>query len=280
MVKNEDGRHVRSWSQASEYLAEFGGCAYSFYLGRIEKVWKRPAAWFAMGTAVHAGAEYWERSLRTAPAEELDAEFYRVYSEETNKYLEETPNTDLWMSSGRYDGKTDIDRRRKLGPEHLARLVDWYRKHPLEVPWTLADGSPAVELPFEIDLGTVPVRGVIDWVGWVSEDRTIEGLTPRDIKAGSTPGKPMQLKIYGIALEDYLRYIGVESPSVKFADFFMTKDGKPKGGTDLGAVSRDDVVVAFERMDAGIAAGDFPPNPSPDLCRRCSVNFTCSYRQD
>jgi hypothetical protein len=124
------------------------------------------------------------------------------------------------------------------------------------------------------------VRGVIDWIGWVSADRTIEGLTPRDIKAGSTPGKPMQLKIYGIALEDYLRYLDIESPSVAFADFFMTKEGKPKGGTDLSAVSRDDVVVAFERMEAGIAAGDFPPNPSPGLCRRCSVNFSCAYRQD
>lgn len=272
--------YVRSWSQASEYLPEFGGCSYSFYLGRIEKVWKRPAAWFGMGTAVHAGAEFWERSNRTATLDELNDVFYRVYSEETNRYLEETPNTDLWMHSGRYDGATDIDRRRKLGPQHLANLVGWYEQHDDQIPWSLPDGTPAVELPFEIELGTVQVRGVIDWIGWVSADRTIEGLTPRDIKAGSTPGKPMQLKIYGIAVEAYLEHLGYDDPSVRFADFFMTKEGKPKGGTDISQVSKDDVVVAFERMDAGIAAGDFPPNPSPDLCRRCSVNYTCEYRQD
>jgi putative RecB family exonuclease len=280
MTPSSEKRYVRSWSQASEFLPEFGGCPYSFFLGRIEKVWKRPAAWFPFGTAVHAAAERWERSGRTASMEELVEEFNDVYTIETNSYLEETPNTDVWMWSGRYDGATDIARRREIGPVHLTNLVRWYQEHPQQLPWRMPDGQLAVELPFEIDLGSVPVRGVIDWIGWVSADRTVLGLAPRDIKAGSTPGKPMQLKIYGLVLENYLESIGVENPEVKTADFFMTKEGKPKGQADLTTVSRDEVVVAFERMHSEVEAGNFPPNPDPDRCRRCSVNFSCTFRQD
>lgn len=280
MTPNPGKRYVRSWSQASEYLPEFGGCPYAFYLGRIEKVWKRPAAWFPFGTAVHAGAEYWERSGRTAGIDELTDEFLRVYTDETNQYLEETPNTDLWMWSGRYDGATDIERRRNLGPVHLENLIKWYERNPDQIPWTMPDGRLAVELPFEIELGTVPVKGVIDWIGWVTSDRTIRGLSPRDVKAGSTPGKPMQLKIYGLVVENYLASVGVPDPEIRTADFFMTKAGRPAGTTDLTTVSRDEIVTAFERMDAGVAAGDFPANPEPDRCRRCPVNFTCTFRED
>lgn len=270
---------TRSWSQLSDWE-----CPELFRLGRIEKVWKRPAAWFAMGTGVHAGLEFWERSLRTAPRAEVYDEFHRVYTDAINESLDETPNTDVWMWSGRYDGGTDIVRRRKLGPEHLDRSIAWYEAHPEERPWALPDGTLAVELDFTVQLGTVPVRGVTDLIVWTSETEDTARLRTRDNKTGNDPGKPMQLQIQAIAANDLIRSLDpVDRPmqEITEGDFFMTKTGKPTAKvTDLTLVSVDEVTVLFETMDAEIQAGNFRPNPSPDRCRRCPVKDSCAFRED
>ena len=264
-------KYPRSWSQLSDWE-----CPEAFRLKRLEKVWQRPAAWLAMGTGVHAAIELWERSDRTAPIEEAISEFDRVYTDEINEALEQAPNTDTWMWSGRYDGATDIDRRRGVGRTHVRNTFSYYATHPEQVPWVLPDGRKAVELDFDIELGSVTVRGVLDAV----IDEPGKPLRPRDNKTGSKVGDPRQLKLTGIALEEFVEWTtGEPAEPVTEGDFFMTRDGSPKA-FDLSAIPRDLLTEMFEALDAGVQAGDFPPNPSPDRCRRCSVNFTCRFRQD
>jgi putative RecB family exonuclease len=273
-VVTDPRKYPRSWSQLGDWE-----CPEAFRLGRIEKVWKRPAAWFAMGTGVHAAIEWWERAGRPGDDESVAGmidEFDRVYSDEINKDLDQTPNTDLWMWSGQYDGGVDIERRRIVGRTHIGNTLAYYDKHPDEKPWILPDGRPAIELDFEFELGSVSVRGKLDMV----VDRGDGALTPRDNKTGTKVGDPRQLKLTGIALEEFVRFVqGVEPEPITRGDFLMTKTGSAKE-FDLTEVSRDDLTVMFETMDAEVRAGNFVPNPSPDRCRRCPVKDSCRFRED
>lgn len=263
---------ARSWSQIEQYTR----CPYSFKLQRLDKAWQQPAAWLPMGTAVHAGMEAWERSGRDLPVEYAQSVFRDTYKTEVDKLLEVTPNKDRWFASGPYTAVEDIPRRRDIGLEHVANGVAWYEKHPTQRPWVHPDGRLAVELPFNIRLGTVPVRGYIDWIGSLGLGCP---LGPRDIKSGRKPGKVMQLKIYDLAIDDHFEWRGEERPpGAGKADFLMTRTGKPTVYQDLTQISRDEVVVKFEETDADIQAGDFPARPEEETCRFCSVRSACKYR--
>lgn len=259
----------RSFSQWGQH----GRCPHAYYLDRIEKVWRKPAAWSPQGTAVHAGLEAWERSGRTLTLEQVSDVGLSSYTSEINKLLEETPNLRFWFSSGSYTADLDIPRRRAMVPEHLARALGWYEKHPDQTPWTTLDGDPAIELPFSIQLNGITVRGYIDWVGWL--DRGILG--PRDNKTGRKPGQVMQLKIYGIAIEDHFKFHGAPQ-SVSSGDFLMTRTGKPTYLQDLTQITRDEVGQEFEKLEADINSGKFPPKPSAEVCWSCDVRHSCKYR--
>lgn len=260
---------IRSFSQWSQYSQ----CAYAYQLARLDKAWQRPAAWFPMGTAVHAGAEAYERSGRTLTDPELVDVFTTSYWSEIDEYLEVCPNTDYWFASGPYKGPEDIQRRFLLGQEHVIRYKAWYDKHPEEKVWVLPDGRPGIEIPFLIDLGGIPVRGVIDFITWIQG----KWLGPRDNKSGNRAGELRQIKLYGQVLEDYYAHIG-QPVEVKYGDFFKTKTGKPTVKYDLTTLTRDDLVVDYQTLDAGVRAGDFPPNPSADNCWSCTVRDSCSYK--
>lgn len=252
----------RSFSQLSTYEK----CPYRYYLERVEKVWQKPAAWLPMGTAVHYACEKWELSGRHAPDVVIKAWFQESYWEATNKYLEETPNTAHWEASGPFKGPEDITRRFEVGQEHVIRYAEYYRKHRTEIPWVTPDGTPAIELPFDFELGGVPIRGFIDAVINVDGE-----LIVRDTKSGRQPGDDKQLKIYALAIEN------IGGPTVALGDYFMTRTGKPTFPYDLLQVTKQEMTNRFIQLDLSIKAGEFPPNPG-DECARCSVKLSCEYR--
>jgi putative RecB family exonuclease len=260
---------VRSYSQLNSY----DRCPYMYYLERVEGVWRRPAAWLPMGTAVHSAVEAWELSGRVMTPEEALQAFRDAYRASTDSLLETTPNPRFWFASGPYKGPEDIARRFKLGQEHVLRYIAWYKKHPTEMPITLTAGPDTgkmlVEFPFEIEIGGVPVRGFIDWVGWDDKDHVIV----RDNKTGTLPGGPDQLATYALAVESALPWAHVSS-----GDFFMTKTGKPTIPYQLTRVVKTELEMAYVRMDAGVKAGSFPAKPDPKKCMFCSVNASCKYR--
>lgn len=265
---------VRSYSQ----LGAYDRCPYMYYLERVEKVWQRPAAWLPMGTAVHEAAEAFELSKRTMSLEEAQQVFTDAYSRETNRILAEVPNANYWFASGPYKGPADIVRRQKLGLEHVERYLAWYAKHPEQKPIEYADADGVqrigVELPFTLNIGGVPVRGFIDWVGYKDDGKT---LMVRDNKTGSKPGGPDQLATYALAVEARwaLPDIGVH---VEEGDFFMTRTGKPTVPYVLSRAVKVQLAEDFATMDEGVKAGNFPAKPEASKCMFCSVNASCKYR--
>jgi putative RecB family exonuclease len=222
----------------------------------------------AQGTAVHAGGEAYERSGRRLSLKEFQDVYTESYADEIRKYAEEAPNLDWWFPSGRYRGREDIGRRYKLGLEMCGRYIDWYTGHPHEVPWITPDGTPAGELPFTINLDGVEVRGFIDLIIW---DEKRKRWVVRDNKTGKSPGGPMQLGLYKVAVEmDY----GVR---VIEGDYWMGKSGKPTYPYNLLDMSRDYIADEFNKLAENIKAERFDPDPEPDKCRFCSVSHSCEF---
>lgn len=255
----------RSVSQLNQYIS----CPQAYKLGRIDKVWARPAAWLPQGSAVHTVTE--EHQRRRVAGDPMTLEealelFKEEYSKEVGKYTEITPNLEWWTWSGPYNGERDIERRYLIGLEQVEKFFAWSEN---QVIWIAPDGTPGIELGFNIDLDGIDVRGFIDAIveGPDGEPRV------RDYKTGNAPGDDFQLGVYGLAIRELY---GVE---VWEGDYFMAgKKGKPAGPTEpygLSEWTRESVSARFAEVEARIQAGEFDPDPEPSKCKFCDVNRSC-----
>lgn len=252
----------RSVSQVHQYER----CAYSYKLGRIDKVWERPAAWLAQGSAVHDAHEAWELSRRQMPLDAMEDVYRAAYGGYIDSMLESTPNIDWWFPSGPYEPMVDIERRFGIGLEQVAKIPAWYASHPEEVLWIAPDGTPGVELSFDIDLDGIRVRGYIDAIIDNGEE-----IIVRDVKTGTQPGDDFQLGTYAVALSkehDLLSFRG---------DYWMARTGKPTIPYDLRYWGEERVTEVFHEVNDAIERGDFPPVSDPKICRMCSVAWACPH---
>lgn len=257
----------RSVSQVQEYLDELGGCKYKYFLNRVVRLWDRPAAWFPQGTAVHAAAEYWELSGRTASRAEVKDRYRDAYREDIFKYAEKTPNLNYWSPSYTYIGWKDITRRAFVGEKQLDNYLDYYEKYPDQQPWVTPQGDKAVELKFRILLDKVRAQGYIDQVMGSGV------FVVRDLKTGKKPGGMLQLKLYAIALKKEFDL------DVVLGDYFLLDKRKPTKSYDLTEMSEEQVVDLFGKTNEGIRMEDFEPSPDPEKCRMCPFNQACSYSE-
>ena len=259
---------LRSVSQLNQYVR----CPQAYKLGRIDKVWARPAAWLPQGTAFHAVAEEYEDRLHRGEPMTLEQArdwFKELYAGEINALAEETPNFDWWFWSGPYNGERDIERRYKIGLEQVDKFVTWRETPGQHIFTDPKTGFPAIELEFKVELDGILVRGFIDAV--VVDDAG--ELRVRDYKTGNTPGDDFQLGVYSVAVEELW---GVKPP---YGDYFMAgKKGSPPKLTapyDLSRWTRAAVTERFHEVEARIQAGDFEPDPEPSKCGFCDVNLSC-----
>jgi putative RecB family exonuclease len=242
-------------------------CPYAYKLSRLDGVWQRPAAWLAQGSAVHEAAEMYERSGRTMTVEQAQDVFRESYATHINEACETTPNFRRWFASGPYGGELDIERRYGIGLEQVAKYIAWYDSHPDEVIWVADDGTPGIEIGFDIDLDGVLVRGFIDAV-----IRHGDEIIVRDNKTGNSPGDDFQLGVYGVALAEQY---GINPPTV--GDYWMGRTGKPTVKYQIGDWTRERVSAKFAELEANIQAGRFEPDPEPSKCRFCDVSASCDY---
>lgn len=271
----EEGRIYRSVSQYNQYVR----CPQAYKLDRIDRVWKRPAAWLPQGLAVHEAIEAWEKSNRTMPLAEVQKIYSEAYDRYSNESCKETPNFAFWSRSGPYAGATDVRRRYGIGMEQVAKYLTWYEEHPEEKVWVAPDGKPAIELDFDVNLDGVWLRGFIDAVVELpglagdNDDGSPEPeLRVRDAKTGKTPGDDFQLAVYAVVLQELY---GIDILS---GDYWMGQIGKPtKKPYPLDDWPREKVVEAFEWLNEQVAAERFDPLPEPDKCRFCDVSNSCEF---
>jgi len=255
-----------SYSQYSTYRR----CPYSWYLGRRLKVWQRPAAWLPQGTAVHEAAEEYEKSGRDMALNDVQEVFCEAYSREVEKYTDQTPNFEYWFRSGPYGGADDVERRLGIGLGQVKKYVEWYDRHPEEVIWIAPDGTPGIELGFDIDLDGVQIRGYIDAI--ITNRWSDDAVAVRDNKTGNKPGDDFQLAVYAVALQEQY---GV---SVGTGDYWMGRTGKPTIPYDLSGWTRARVAQEFRELRDNIESERFEPDPEPSKCMFCDVATSCAFR--
>jgi len=257
-------------SRSVSQLKSYERCPYAYFLSRIRepRAWQRPAAWLPQGSAVHAAIEAWERSGRSMSLEAAQDVFRVEYAKEISGYAEITPNFEWWSKSGPYNAQRDIPRRFAIGQEQVEKYVRWATSHPHEVVWISPDGTPGIELGFDMDLDGVLVRGFIDLI--IMDDR---GLIVRDHKTGKQPGDDFQLGVYALAVAETY---GVEQPTI--GDYWMGGPGKPTHPYDISEWTKDKVTEVFHDLENNIQAGNFDPRPEVDRCKFCDVSDACEYR--
>lgn len=238
-------------------------------------MWQRPAAWLPQGSAVHSVAEHYGlRKLAGNPMtleEALDL-FNVEYAKEVDSYTEITPNFEYWSRSGPYAGLQDVERRWNLGREQVEKLLAWDAAHPEEVIWVAPDGTPGIELPFEMDLDGIVVRGYIDAIYQTDEGLGYSLPKVRDYKTGKDPGDDFQLAVYGVAIGEL---DAAQQPTQ--GDYWMGKSGKATYPFDLTDWPRERVSARFAELEEKIQAGEFPPDPESKKCMFCDVSYSCEF---
>jgi putative RecB family exonuclease len=180
-----------------------------------------------------------------------------------------------WFWSGPRDGQASLEWWQEQGPEYIQNFIDWWEHNDDVDIWTTPDGLPAIELPFEVKFGDIPVRGFIDLVLQIGT-----ALVVVDIKSSAKqPVSYRQLGIYASAIE--LAY----GTRPRYGTFFMVRGVGPRGKpptfflrpVELSAPQYSVAYLAqeFAQAEGGIQAGVFPASPG-EGCGRCGVAWACT----
>lgn len=257
----------RRYSRSPSQLKSVTRCGTAFYLERIArpKPPRVPAAWTILGLVVHEVFQKWEESERTIDVlEYFDGCWERILAEE----MEKQPDLRVWQKAP--NAKTvenDIKNYKKRG---LTKDVPTYLERRLEAKWEvlrLPDGQLALELPVDLVLGDVQVKGYIDMLQWWPESGLI---SVEDLKTGSPDDEEdeRQLAFYRIgALYGY-------DVNLTSGRYWYTKLDRPSNWVDLTRFDVDYLTEQYNILDKIIDQQLFLPKPGK-TCQLCSVRPYC-----
>ena len=226
---------------------------------RLEKVIgvKQTKAWYLLGgSAVHEATEIIDRAFLAGEEQPTAEEAWATAwaNEEVRaggRASKEWPDKEnaAWWSHH--------------GPTFTQAWVDW-RDERLAEGWKLLE----VEHAFQIDIGTVPVRGYIDRI--MSDPNGQVHVV--DLKTGShTPAGALQLGVYSLGYE---ANTGVKAT---LGSFFMNRKGKPSETESLLKYTPELVGQWFDAARRAIEAEVFVPHVTA-MCGSCSVQAFCAAR--
>lgn len=237
-----------SHSQCSSLIGE--SCPASYW---FERVLGKPSipGWAALGgSALHAASEDWDRLLletgeaNTDPSA-LAGMFGMSFDIEIQKTKDHTPYPmEEWHRSGRQSAKNgpaggpnkkDEAWWREYGPLMLASWVNWRLTSGWEIAFiqstaantpdgavVVESGILGIEVPFEVEMGGVPVKGYIDRVF----ERDGEFLVV-DLKSGREPDYTSQLGTYRVGM---MRQYGIDP---RWGAYWLGGTGLSTSFTDL-----------------------------------------------
>lgn len=261
---SEPTKH-RSVSQINTYL----GCSEAYRLKYVDKpnIPPMPAAWLAQGTAYHETIHLWEDSGRS-PQLDLTELFLRLYDQQIMEMKEQQPDLKLWLKAPSKKTEQDILERRERGLKQVQAYVDYAEENPFAFV-ELDEWTYGLEVPFQLDLGDVTIKGGIDQIRLISEN-PFNGVHVVDLKTGNRESASIQLGTYKVAVEKIFGW-----PVTK-ASFFYAKDSKLVGldKADLDRYTEGYLTELYAALDRGIKNRVFIPNPGGG-CLLCPVKKHC-----
>ena len=278
--------HLSS-SQADNLVG--GYCPASAFYGRYLGLAERPG-WAQMGgSALHEASEVWDYAALEGDVSNDLPHLTELFGAALDKQIAEVEERttfprEEWGVSGRtiktkvtMDGGPDRkDEKwwREVGPLMLFNWTTWRLTSPWEIAWFEAGDPdieppfPGIEVPFEVEVGGVPVRGYIDRVFVQNTPEGPEYLV-LDLKSGREPDSTAQLGVYRVGL---LRQYGIDP---RYGTFWLGGTGQSSAFTDLRAKWPEARVDhRYEKARAVQLAGAFVHKPS-NLCGSCSVRDYC-----
>jgi putative RecB family exonuclease len=273
-----------SHSSADNLVGSY--CSASLFFGRYLGKPEIPGWAQIGGSALHAASEDWDNLLLTGEVVEdpsaLQGMFEMSLDIEIKKTEDKTPYPkDEWHRSGRQGAnftpsggpnKKDEAWWRRRGPEMLASWAAWRLTSGWEIAiWNFDEGghdrgiTPGIEIPFEVDIAGIPVKGCIDRVF----EKDGEYLVV-DLKSGREPDSTAQLGTYR---EGLIRQYGI---APRWGCYWLGETGLSTSFVDLAAkwpsVRVERRFTAARRRQL---AGEFDPKPS-NLCGSCGVREFCA----
>lgn len=242
-------------------------CGERYRLERIVQVPQEPAWWFIGGSAIHRATESIDRGEFSDPE--------AAWQEAWNLQIEEdVPDGDLSRvrSGGRATKEWPNRENKEWWEHHGPKMVEAYRDKMIELArkgwnlWEPVADQWAVELPFEVEIGGVLVKGAVDRV-YVDPDGQ---LVVVDLKAGSRkPESTMQLGVYAVALE---KIFGTK-PAL--GSYFMARKAELTDPMSLLHYTENVIGSIFATGKRMIEAEIFLPHVS-GLCNSCGVSKHCT----
>lgn len=256
-----------SWSSVSSYAE----CGYRWLLDR--RLASEETQWLNTlgGSTLH---EVTEIEDRVRLGEDLAIP---TFEEHLVKLISESPagarikvsgnkRVKLQFSGG--PNKQDMEWWLTYGPQ----MVEQWRHFQEETGWAIAtmpDGTPGIELDFEIEISGVPVRGSIDRVMLTPEGE----IVIVDIKGGRTSAV-MQLGTYALAVDEVY---GLEADWATFWQPRLEDDNYPLGKywrEHMPSYPWDQLKGIYAGTMDSISRGVFLPNVGSG-CAGCTVKESC-----
>jgi len=255
----EERKH-RSVSQ----LLKYSNCSEEYRLMYVDKKNPfRPAAWLAQGTAFHAAVQGWEDSGRFVGFD-IGREYVLAYDAEIESFKQRQPDLKVWLKSPRVTTEDDIDNRRERGIEQLRNYVSFAEENSFGIK-PIDDYTLALEVPFEVEIGGVLIKGAIDQILL-----DFDGVEVRDLKTGNRASANIQLGVYTFVVEKIFGW------TVTKASYYYAKDNKvvTLSREDLNRYDETYLSELFQGLERGIENKIFLPNPGSQ-CTLCPVRDYC-----
>lgn len=259
------GKDYLSHSSLSTWL----DCGERFRLERIVAVPQTPAWYLIGGSAFHTATERLDKGELTDPADAWRLAWDEHYAKDiTAAGIDPATVRAGGRASKAWPDKETADWWQAHGPQMVADYVRW-RDDLFAQGWQwfpLPDGSPAVEVPIQVDFPGVLVKGYIDRV-MVNDAGE---LLVNDLKTGShTPASTLQLGIYALGMQ---RHFGVRPI---LGAYYMARKVELTPVASLLHYTADLVGGWFRQAQTGIENGIFIPHVT-SMCSSCSVRPHCT----
>lgn len=242
-------------------------CGEKFRLERIEQVPQAPAWWFIGGKAYHVATEYIDYGTEEDPTSAWDKAWAKQLEEDVPD-----GNYDAVRAAGRATKEWPNKQNQEWWDYHGPGFVAEYVKTMSQMRsdgwqiWNVEDGVRAIEIPFQVAIGEVVMKGAIDRV-LVNPDGE---LVVVDLKAGSrVPDSTMQLGVYAVAVE---KIFGVKPI---LGSYFMARKAELTEPTSLLHYTEDMLGSVLQSAKRMIEAEIFLPHIT-SLCKSCGVRDYCT----
>jgi DNA helicase-2/ATP-dependent DNA helicase PcrA len=256
-------------------LAAFEKCPLQYKFGFILKVPTRGKAVFSFGKTMHNTLDAFLKLVNNDKNSKQNSLFQSSQEQQNskkqkNKLFNELEKLyeDNWIDEW-YDSKSEKEAYYKNGKRIIKEFYDKFSKNPPKI--LKINGTPALEMPFNLKIGGYTLYGIIDRI-----DEVDGGITIIDYKTGQSKDKldfdaKEQLLIYQIAAQEVLHL------KPKQLAYYYLDDGKIASflGSEMDLENQKAKII--DEIEK-IKNSEFDATPGWQ-CQYCDFKDICDFAQ-